>query len=363
MTAILPQLAIRVDASTVIGTGHLFRCIAIAREARRQGIESVFVCRKHDQTAGRVLEKQSFSSVFLDAPEKPALSDCYQSWAGATEGQDAQESQKAITSLPIRWWIVDHYGLSQEWEGSIESAGMEVTAIDDLFNRRHDCTRLVDHNIGTSRQEKCDLSSARTKVMAGPRYALVRSEFGELRGTSPRSFDIPARNVLLSLGGSDPNGVSLAIVQELAKRPQTLALDWTIVCGSANRNAEAIHEAVKRVPAVRQCVNHVDEMWTSLGSHDIAVGAGGVSALERCVLGVPTVLLALVPNQTRICLEMEKAKAAVLADPSEPAAVLDAVFNLAASPESLTELSKSAYDVCDGNGINRVLQQMFVRQE
>ena len=41
------SVVFRVDASSVIGTGHLFRCKYIASQLLNRGISVLFVCRQH----------------------------------------------------------------------------------------------------------------------------------------------------------------------------------------------------------------------------------------------------------------------------------------------------------------------------
>ena len=42
------KIAIRVDSSVKIGTGHVMRCITLANSLRKNGAEVLFICRKHD---------------------------------------------------------------------------------------------------------------------------------------------------------------------------------------------------------------------------------------------------------------------------------------------------------------------------
>ena len=42
------RVAIRVDASNQIGTGHLMRCITLAHELTENGAECIFICREHE---------------------------------------------------------------------------------------------------------------------------------------------------------------------------------------------------------------------------------------------------------------------------------------------------------------------------
>ena len=40
-------VAIRVDASTMIGSGHVMRCLSLAAELQAAGAKVHFICREH----------------------------------------------------------------------------------------------------------------------------------------------------------------------------------------------------------------------------------------------------------------------------------------------------------------------------
>jgi spore coat polysaccharide biosynthesis predicted glycosyltransferase SpsG len=89
---------------------------------------------------------------------------------------------------------------------------------------------------------------------------------------------------------------------------------------------------------------------------DIAIGGGGSSSWERCVLGLPTLLLVLADNQTEAAVALAEAGAVIALD---AAAEFETGFD-AAAVRLIAEgalrrrLSKAAADVCDGLGAGRV---------
>ena len=48
------NVVFRVDASIQMGTGHVMRCLTLAKELYQQGAECSFMCRNH---AGNLIEK------------------------------------------------------------------------------------------------------------------------------------------------------------------------------------------------------------------------------------------------------------------------------------------------------------------
>ncbi len=105
----------------------------------------------------------------------------------------------------------------------------------------------------------------------------------------------------------------------------------------------------------------VDDMWQRMASADLCIGAGGVSAWERCVLGVPTILVLIADNQQKVCRALHEAGAAVfVGSPDSPLFSLelsDGIQRLS-DPSTLREMSDAAAQICDGAGSSRVVRAM-----
>src|SRR5690606_21640387 len=59
------RAAIRVDASLAIGTGHVMRCLTLADELKRSGVECVFVCRLHEGNLNALIAARGFQVLAL----------------------------------------------------------------------------------------------------------------------------------------------------------------------------------------------------------------------------------------------------------------------------------------------------------
>src|SRR5688572_20676171 len=90
------HILFRCDASVALGTGHVFRCLALAEELRLQGASVTFVCGTDAGNLNDWLVGRGYAVM-------PAASVDDLGW---------------IESLDIRpdWLVVDHYGLNATWE-------------------------------------------------------------------------------------------------------------------------------------------------------------------------------------------------------------------------------------------------------
>jgi spore coat polysaccharide biosynthesis predicted glycosyltransferase SpsG len=132
----------------------------------------------------------------------------------------------------------------------------------------------------------------------------------------------------------------------------------TVVLGALADTRDAVAALLPALPlppgAARLLVD-VADMAGLLVEADLAIGAAGGSAWERCCLGLPSLLLVLADNQRPGTQALVATGAALsLGAPGDlPATLAPALANLA-DPDRLLAMSAAAAAVTDGQGAARV---------
>ena len=143
------DVLIRCDASVHIGTGHLARCLSLAKFLSLYQSRIIFFCRDHDGSHTSLLG-DLFECYSLSRPN-PLVStsehSTYLDWLGCSQYEDALECIEAssnIANFSPSLIVVDHYGIDSTWEMQILSSfpGSRLIAVDDLFNRSH-CSHIT----------------------------------------------------------------------------------------------------------------------------------------------------------------------------------------------------------------------------
>lgn len=334
-----PTAVFRCDADAGIGAGHAYRCMALAGRMESAGWRIGFAV-------------SSATSATV-----PALAGG--SWR-VRDGFDVRDDEPRLlaASWPagVQLAVLDHYGRCSDDERQLRPWAERLLVIDDLADRSHDCDLLLDPTFRRTADDYAALLPPDARVLVGSGYALLRPEFAAHRAeairrhTSPR----PAETLLVSFGGTDASGLTLACVQVLLAAGTQLGLD--VVLGPASRGLDEL----RRLAAGRSNVRvHVDtpHMAERMLDADLALGAAGSSSWERCCLGLPTVMLVLAPNQRSVAARLEEAGAAVVVGdgpgPEDRAAA--AVLALAQDTEARLAMSRRASAVTDGLGASRVL--------
>jgi len=353
------RVLIRADASETIGTGHLMRCLALADRLRRQGAKITFACAKIPADLAHRITAGGFKYLDVSSPTTPM-------WTGGPEDvldiaaqlADLAATRQATTGV-FDWVIVDHYGLDARWEEETRTWARRLLVLDDLANRPHDCDLLLDQNPGDERHRRYqELSPRHAALLAGPRFALLRSDFAAMRAAcSPRAGAIG--RVFVMFGGSDPTRETAKAIEALRSVPRVgKAID--VVVGTANPLAAYLRDACARDPRMRfHCgAPNIAEL---MASADLALGACGTSAWERCAVFLPAIVVAVADNQREIASGLARAGAAEFAGWHADVTMTDlanVLLALDSSPARVKSLSERAGVLVDGRGADRVATAM-----
>jgi UDP-2,4-diacetamido-2,4,6-trideoxy-beta-L-altropyranose hydrolase len=117
---------------------------------------------------------------------------------------------------------------------------------------------------------------------------------------------VKCRNVLVNFGGSDPTKETVKVLDMIESTGSLFAeIQFTIVSGAANENQAYIESRCKALSNVNY-INYAHNMAELLNSSDIAIGAGGISMLERAYIGIPSLVICIAKNQEQPIFEGER---------------------------------------------------------
>lgn len=355
----------RTDASIEIGTGHVMRCLTLAQALRGAGVKCRFITRAlPGHLAGRI-EAEGFDVALLPEPDGPipARPPSHAHWAGVDWKQDAAETQAAMVATPPDWLILDHYAFDMRWQKAARPEGAKLMVIDDLADRLHDCDLLLDQNLGHDTTGYTGLLPEECTCLIGAQYALLRPEFSDRRAAA-----LSARTgrglkcLLITMGGVDSVDATSVVLQALLEASLPEDLRISIIMGSGAPALERVQRLARDMPWPTEVVVDVSDMARRMAEADLAIGAGGATTWERCCLGLPSIMVEIADNQVGIIKAMVSSGAAL--DPG-PLHAPEFVHNLqsalaeANNPGRLIEMSEKAAAICDGDGRDRVLNELY----
>lgn len=216
--------------------------------------------------------------------------------------------------------------------------GRWVGAVDDI-NRDLAVDLVVDPAPGA---DTAAHASARA-VLAGARYSLV----GAGLPLAPPPLRPTVASIVVTLGASHHARRAGELARQVAERLPDAAIG--VVAGPWSGIA---------APSGVNAIRTVDGLGPHLAAADIVVTAAGVTMLESLALGRPTIAIVLADNQARAARGAFAASAIHLVDIDDAAA---AVVALAEDPAERRRLSDAARALIDGQGPNRVANEIIAR--
>lgn len=369
------KIVFRTDASLLMGSGHVMRCLTLADALKAQGAECHFISREHPGHLLEVIRERGYKVNCLVTHAQPALDaikniaikapkllqePAHAAWLGSTWQNDAQETAAILADLRPDWLVVDHYALDQRWETALRPHYQKLMVIDDLADRLHQCDLLLDQNLGRQPQNYANLVPAQCKLLIGPQYALLRPEFAALRAYSLQRRQQPAlKNILVTMGGVDLPNATGQVLQALkgCALPQDCRI--TVVMGLQAPWLEQVRTQAQDMPWPTEVMVNISDMAQRMADSDLAIGAAGSTSWERCCLGLPTLMVVLADNQQTGAKALEAAQAVyligIVRDIAEQLPLAITSLN---QVNQLMQLITFTSSITAGLGVEKVVQEL-----
>lgn len=355
------MIAFRVDSSRSIGTGHVIRCLTLATELRKRGQQVLFVCHslKGDMTG--FLKSKGMAVKKLKGDAQPLLNWEDGRWGSRHLEADSAETIASLACLGnIDWLIADQYSLDFAWEGRMRTVARKIMVIDDLADRRHDCDILLDQNLHDDMDERYKgLLRDDCRILLGPRYALLRPEFS---ACSPETGPTGEKRIFIFFGGVDSTNETSKALEAIIALQMNIRV--AVVVGSSNPHKNSIKKLCSKLEKVTLQIQS-DRMASLMSKADIAVGASGVTAWERCCMGLPSIVIAVAENQVEIAESLSKRGSIVYLGKSENVRASDikeSIEQLLNDGKKMRRMSSASKRLIDGKGVVRVADQLSRRE-
>lgn len=339
------------------------RCLTLANALRERGCRCHFLCREHPGNLNDLISEQGFAVHNLSVGENMSLefrwnldSPVHAEWLGVDWKKDAAQVWSVISKMEIDWLIVDHYAIDANWERELRLACRKLMVIDDLADRSHECDFLLDQNLGRTEADYHGLVPDTCMVYTGPQYALLRPEFAAMRSYSlARRVEPQLRHLLITMGGVDKDNVTGKVLNMLKNCRLPTNFCITVVMGTHAPWVDQIFVQAQEMDRKIEVLSNVRDFAKLMADSDLAIGAAGSTAWERCCLGLPTLMMILADNQKQVAKSLvEGGCAMLLEDVSQVPGLIEEFLSLSQS-KKLTEMQRACSSITDGGGTSRLV--------
>ncbi|MCB0716169.1 MAG: UDP-2,4-diacetamido-2,4,6-trideoxy-beta-L-altropyranose hydrolase [Chitinophagaceae bacterium] len=265
----------RADGNSQTGLGHIYRCLALIEMVRDEA-EIVFVIRKPTIEVENLIKAYCENIIILEEGD-------YQ--------LEAIEFSKKITSDNII--VLDGYKFDTAYQKSIKKSGARIVCVDDIHAYHFVADAVINHAGGISTAQY-DVEFY-TQLYLGPLFSIVRSVFWEKPSIENRLLN----NVLICLGGADPNNELIIVLKKSIEKEAYL--NYQIVTGSAYKYEGDLLELISNNKNVMHYKN-IDALTlrTIMQKSSIAICSPSTVSYEYLSVGGELYLHPIANNQKDI---------------------------------------------------------------
>lgn len=358
----------RVDASSQIGSGHVIRCLTLAKVLKKHGANCKFISRDHHNNLNEKIRKENFKIIVLPHSNKlkstknnKNLISNYSQWIGASSNDDAKQTIDVLKRENIDLLIVDHYGLNKSWEKKIRPFTKKIMVIDDFLDRKHDCDLFLNQNLILNQVKYNKNLPYNCVTLLGPEYALLQPSYRKLHKTVAARTG-PIKRVLIYFGGTDCGDlIKITILSFIKLKKKELFLD--IVLSQKTKNLNEIKAFAKLNKKIK-IYYEMRSLENLISRADLSIGACGVTSWERCCLGLYTLVVTLEKNQILIAKALQKKKLAKWIGDAKyinKRKIINALKEV--FKKDIFKLSMNCNQITDGNGARKVSEIILLNTD
>lgn len=273
---------IRCDGGGKYGYGHVKRMVSLARELRdREGVGVIFAVNGSDN-AHVPITRAGFE-IIATTPETD-----FETLRSAI---GAHAPDLLICDMREGVGRADLQALSREVE--------LIAVIDDGSDRR--LAANLAYYPPVPQVEHLDWSGSLCVPRIGWQWSLTGCTRTNAQGRSV----MPRPTLLITMGGSDPAGLTLRAARALSTLDPVFRARFVIGPGMADRTNVA--RAIVKLASHFETVEGADGLATEYGSADLALTAFGVTAYELASCGVPAIYMCLTEDHALSASAFEQA--------------------------------------------------------
>jgi spore coat polysaccharide biosynthesis predicted glycosyltransferase SpsG len=321
----MTAVAIHCDASQSRGMGHIVRQIHLGNVLRHKGADLLFFVPSYEPTRA-LLKRHGFDFREINQPEELSK----------------------VDSLAFDHFILDRRNTTAELITLLRCVAKNITSLEDLGTGRDFVDLLIDCNLKEADAQKV---APGVKNLFGWDYSILAEEFSNYHN-KPRSFDSTERRILVSMGGTDPNQLTLRITKILIGQ-HLPRQTYSLLAGPGLENLDELKQLTEKHAACT-ILSNVANMAELLFSQDMVICSGGVTLHEAMAVGTPAITISQVPHQDKNAQDIERHGAIInlgLGKIFDPTRLLT---SLQIPETKLQKMSLAGKNLIDGQGIHRV---------
>lgn len=333
------MIGFRVDANEIIATGHLMRCITLAKEFLKNGEKCLFFLAEEKET--KRLEENGLAYKIL-----------HTNW----KNMESEESilKHALIESKIDYLIVDSYQITKSYLTYLEQF-IPVLYIDDMGREAYPVSAVLRYIIWPEDTYFRKMyQGKRTLLLDGMQYIPLREEF-----CAEEQNVVREKSILITTGGTDTYNVAGRLLAECLQKEGLKEYSFHVIVGSLNRFEHRLNEIAEKCGRI-YLHKDIRNMSNYMRGCELAVSAGGTTLFELCACKTPTVCFSFADNQMDFTEELGKRNVMLYAgdargDKEIIGTITEYLCFLSKNKTMRHEFAERMGELVDGKGTKRIV--------
>lgn len=327
------RVIIYANGSSTIGLGHIMRTLTLSKELKKKGIFVEYITDRSDNETIKLIEDNEFHAIYVENILDYLL-----------------DYQKPKYDLAI----LDDYNIDEHDINKFYRIANRIVYIDDL-------AKFIEYNmdilINTS-IEALNIDYKGYAKTSGPKYALLRDEFKNLKHIIPKSN---VEKIMITLGGGDKDNIIKDISDSLLDNYNDI--EYNIILGNSYKYKDYMMENYK-AKNINFYIN-TNTMAEIILNNDLAISAGGNTLYELSACGIPTIAIIIADNQRKFVQGIHRKTGMDYIDlvgesfRDKKENFLDIFERNIKDYKYREKISNKMFNLVDGNGSSRIVDEIM----
>lgn len=321
------------------------RCLALAQAWQDAGGQATFAMASELIAITAHLEAEGMHVVGFDVR--------------AGRADDSRKAVRLAHELGAPWVVLDGYHFTSDYQREVKESGLDLLFIDDNGDGDHYYADIILNQNLHAHENLYVNREPYTRLLLNTRYVLLRHEFLKWHEWKREIQDV-ARKVLVTVGGGDPDNLTLKVVQAL-QQVNLDGLETVAVVGASNSRYQEIQGWARASRFPIRLESNARNMAELIAWADVAVSGGGSTCWEFAFMGLPSITMILADNQEPISEQLEAKGAAVNLGRLKEinlSIIARALERLMTDTAERSAMSRNGKELVDGKGAARVIQHL-----
>lgn len=285
------QIVMRCITDALKGYGNFGRCVALAESMRNKGYGITFII-DHNNPAIRELQKRKFNHVLIP---KSLLYD-----------KESTFITNMIHLKNSKIVIIDMREYGEKISKKLINKNFKVVLLDDAWCKKAYADVIINGTI-IKHYHEYEKINKNTKLFVGSKYFITNNEFRKHRKMIYEIFDRKKYLVVVSVGGSDPDELSLFILRSISELPN---INIKVIIGPFFKHLTKLHKFIKNKKNIDFVCSPVN-IWQEFQNADVVISNAGSTLYELAIQRVPTICIPAVEHQVLYAKEFASKGSAI----------------------------------------------------